>query len=276
MKTLLILFFASLAYAQQPDVVQIPNSYDLTLPAFTIPRHPVVRCTLGKVNVFIRWNNLPTATFAANGQLLSQEAPTLTPAWIKSSLVKELTTQGYCVYFSVLWTPSSINDYLATKPGGHPWTKLLPDPSLAFSPTEIALNLADEPPYVMVELSGTGTSDNLGAGGTVVRNRWVGYTPAVIPYMLLRDHNDNNLRAAVDLVAAIEWVANRIPLVKTKILFEGKELPSAPVCQLPPPPTPEEIKATDANWEKSKVAACNVSSVYFDRDGKMNKCSTRK
>ena len=96
MKTLLILFFASLAYAQQPDVVQIPNSYDLTLPAFTIPRHPVVRCTLGKVNVFIRWNNLPTATFAANGQLLSQEAPTLTPAWIKSRLL--------CLFLSALDT----------------------------------------------------------------------------------------------------------------------------------------------------------------------------
>jgi hypothetical protein len=72
-----------------------------------------------------------------------------------------------------------------------------------------------------------------------------------MPYLLLRDDNDNNLRAAVDLVAAIEWVANRIPLVKTKILFEGKELPSAPVCQLPPPPTPEEIKARTQTGRKA-------------------------
>jgi hypothetical protein len=252
------------------------------LPTLSLARHQVPACDRGRVNVFIRFeNHVDRAIDFAGAYTGRVSHSVLTRPWIESSLMRTLTKAGYCVYFSPIW---------ATDKKGHPTDQL--DPSLAFSPNETSPKLEDEPPYVMVGISSNSDGyrpattcvkhqaqmedcEKIESFSVTIRNRWLSITPTIQYYTLLQ-YGQTDTIDAESLALNIEWVANRIPAVKTKLLFEGKELPTAPACQLPPPPTPDEIKATDLNWEKSADAACNVSSVYFDREGHMGRCADRK
>jgi hypothetical protein len=296
-------FYPVLLCAQSSDVVQVPSPHAksssrgagfpttgyaggrtvwYTLPTLSLARHPVPACDRGKVNVFIRFENHVDRAIDFYGTYTGAAwHSVLTRPWIKSSLMRTLTKAGYCVYFSQIW---------ATDEKGKPTDQL--DPSLAFSPNETSPKLEDEPPYVMVAVSSNSDSyrpattcihqqgrmddcEKTESFSVTIRNRWLSITPTVQYYTLLQFGQTNTIDAE-RLALSIEWVANRIPAVKTKVLFEGKELPTTLDCQLPPQPTSDEVKATDLNWEKSADAACNVSSVYFDREGHMAKCADRK
>jgi hypothetical protein len=253
-----------------------------TLPTLSLARHPVPGCNRGRVNVFVRFENHEDRAIDFLGGYTGKVSHSvLTRPWIESSLTRKLTKLGYCVYFSTIWAADN---------RGNPTDQL--DPSLAFSPNETSPKLEDEPPYVMVGISSNSDGyrpattcikrpnrmadcEKVESFSVTIRNRWLSITPTIQYYSLLQYGRTDTINAD-RLALSIEWVAHRIPAVKSTLLFEGKEVPSAPVCQLPSPPTPDEIKATDLNWEKSADAACNVSSVYFDREGHIAKCADRK
>jgi hypothetical protein len=272
---LLMLCASMAAQDSNDDVVQAWFGQPLT-------RKEAAFCQSAKhVNVFVRVRNDGTTAFDNDGNRKISAGvryPTLAPAYI-GQVERLLRSEGYCVYHAVIFENPQVMEQPSWVPGaaapGTPQAALLHiDTSMALSPTEVSTELEAEPPYVLVNFHAV-VGYHMEALSMTARNRWLSLVPEIVGSSLF--DNGRSTTPPERLITFIDWVANRIPAVKTKLMFEGRELPKAASCQevIDKPEVDATLAAARQNWLKSTEAACRVSSVYFDQDGAMKKCGAK-
>jgi hypothetical protein len=208
--------------AASNDVVQAPFGEPIArkqAPFCQRPKH---------VNVFIRLRNDGTAFFDDDGNRKISAGvryPTLAPAYI-GQVERLLRNEGYCVYHAVIFENPQVMEQPSWVPnaaGPAQFPALLQlDASMALSPTEVSTELEAEPPYVLVNFHAV-VGYHMEALSMTARNRWLSLVPEIVGSSLF--DNGRSTASPERLITFIDWVANRIPSVKTKLMFEGRELP---------------------------------------------------